>query len=89
MNDEINQAKNRHKRDKWRTFVKTLDHKLTSSRLWQTIKALDGKTEQTAENEAITFNGFQVSSPKQIVNRFNEQFTTSKLGRHSLPERLG
>ena len=38
---------------------------------------------QTAENEAITFNGSQVSSPKQIANRFNEQFTTSKLGRHN------
>ena len=82
-NDDINQAKNRHKCDKWRTFVETLDHKSTSSRLWRTIKALDGKSKQTAENEAITFNGSQVSSPKQIANRFNEQFTTSKLGKHN------
>ena len=66
MNDEINQAKNRHKRDKWRT-----------------IKTLDGKSTQTAEDKAITFHGSQVSSPKQIANRFNEQFTTSKLGRHN------
>ena len=84
MNVETNQAKNRHKRDKWRTFVETFDHKSTSSRLWRTIKAQDGKSKQTAENEAITFNGSQVSSPKQIANRFNEQFTTSKLGgRHN------
>ena len=83
MNDEINQAKNRHKRDKWRTFVETLDHKSAFSKLWRTIKTLDGKSTQTAENEAITFNGSQVSSPKQIANRFNEQFTTSKLGRHN------
>ena len=83
MNDEINQAKNRHKRDKWRMFVETLDHKSASSKLWRTIKTLDGKSTQTAENEAITFNGSQVSSPKQIANRFNEQFTTSKLGRHN------
>ena len=82
MNDEINQAKNRHKRGKWRTFVETLDHKSASSRLWRTIKTLDGKSKQTAENEAFTFNDSQVSSPKQIANRFNEQFTTSKLGRH-------
>ena len=72
MNDEINQAKNRHKRDKWRTFVETLDHKSASSKLWRTIKTLDGKSTKTAENEAITFNGSQVSSPKQIANRFNE-----------------
>ena len=33
----------------------------------------------------ITFNGsqLQVSFPKQIANRFNEHFTTSKLGRHN------
>ena len=83
MNDEINQVKNRHKRDKWRTFVETLDHKSASSKLWRTIKTLDGKSTQTDENEAITFNGSQVSSPKQIANCFNEQFTTSKLGRHN------
>ena len=34
MNDEIDQAKNRHKRDKWRTSVETLDHKFASSKLW-------------------------------------------------------
>ena len=60
-----------------------LDHKSASSKLWRTIKTLDGKSTQTAENEAITFNGSQISSPKQIANRFNEQFTTSKLGRHN------
>ena len=67
----------------WRTFVETLDPKSASSKLWRTIKTLDGKSTQTAESEAITFNGSQVSSPKQIANHFNEQFTTSKLGRHN------
>ena len=83
MNDEINQAKNKHKREKSKTFVETCDHKSAPSKLWRTIKTLDGKSTQTAENEAITFNGSQVSTPKQIANRFNEQFTTSKLGRHN------
>ena len=36
-----------------------------------------------AENEAITFDGSQVTSPKQIANYFNQQFTTSMLGRHT------
>ena len=39
--------------------------------------------EITRTNEAITFNDSQVSSPKQISNYFNRQFTTSKLGRHT------
>ena len=36
-----------------------------------------------AENEAITFGDIRVSTPKQIANYFNRQFTTSKLGRHN------
>ena len=39
--------------------------------------------ELMAENEAITFNGSSFSSSKQIAARFNQQFNTSKLGRHT------
>ena len=53
------------------------------SKLWRTIKAIHGKSPPNAENEAITFDDTQVSSPKQIANYFNRQFTTSKLGRHT------
>ena len=63
--------------DEWRQSVDTLDHKTDPSKLWRTIKAT--KT----ENEAITLDDTQVSSPKQIANYFNRQFTTSKLGRHT------
>ena len=50
---------------------------------WRTIKAIDGRSTPKAENEAITFDGSQVTSPKQIANYFNRQFTTSKLDRHT------
>ena len=40
-------------------------------------------TTPNAENEAITFDGSQVTSSNQIANYFNRQFTTSKLGRHT------
>ena len=66
--------------------METLDHKTDPSKLWRTIKAIDGKSSPKAENEAITFDDSQVSSPnsaKQFVNYFNRQFTTSKLGRHT------
>ena len=36
-----------------------------------------------AENEAITFNGISFSSSKQLATKFNQQFNTSKLGRHT------
>ena len=57
IKDKISQAKNKHKRYQWKTFVETLDHKTASSKLWRTIKTLDGKSTQMAENEAITSNG--------------------------------
>ena len=64
--------------------METLDHRTDPSKLWRTIiKAIDGKSPPKAENEAITFGDIQVSSPKQIANYFNRQFTTSKLGRHT------
>ena len=69
-------------RNTWRQFVETLDHRTDPSKLWRTIKAIDGKSPPKAENEAITFDDTQVSSPKQIANYFNRQFTTSMLGRH-------
>ena len=61
--------------------METLDHKIDLTKLWRTIKAIDGRSTPKAENEAITFDCSQVTSPKQIANYFNRQFTTSKLGR--------
>ena len=83
MNNEITRIKNEHKRQKWRQFVETLDHKTDPTKVWRTSKAIDGKSTTKAQNEAITFDGSQVSSPKQIANYFNRQFTTSKLDRHT------
>ena len=36
-----------------------------------------------AEQNAITFNGISFSSSKQLATKFNQQFNTSKLGRHT------
>ena len=68
MNDEITRTMNEHKRQrqKWRQFVETLDHKTDPTKLRRTIKAIDGRSTPKAENEAITFDGSQVTSPKQI-----------------------
>ena len=76
MNNDIARTTNEQ-------FVETLDHKTDPSKLWRTIKAIDVKSPPNAENEAITFDDSQASSPKQIANYFNRQFTTSKLGRHT------
>ena len=83
LNEEITRTTTAHKQAKWKQFVETMDHKTDSSKLWRTIKAIDGKSTTTAENEAIVFNEKPTSSPKDIANKFNKQFTTSKLGIHS------
>ena len=53
------------------------------SKLWRTVKAIYGKSSSNADNEAITVDYSQVSSPKPIANYFNSQFTNSKIGRHT------
>ena len=87
MNDEITKATSDHKRRQWREFVESIDHRTDSTKLWRTIKGIDGKSKQTAENEGITFTGRSHTSPKMIANSFNRQFTTSKLGKHSSSRR--
>ena len=72
-----------HKRKKWSDFVETMDQKTDVTKLWRTIKRIDGRAKREAENEAITFNGISFSSSKQLATKFNQQFNTSKLGRHT------
>ena len=72
-----------HKRQKWRDFVETMDQKTDVTKLWRTIKGIDGRAKREAENEPITFNGISLSSSKQLATKFNQQFNTSKLGRHT------
>ena len=59
----------------------------TTARDYAKLKGMDGKSKQMAENEGITFTGRSHTSPKQIANSFNRQFTTSKLGKHSSSRR--
>ena len=69
--------------EKWRDFVETMDQKTDLTKLWRTIKRIDGRAKRGAENEAITFNGISFSSSKQLATKFKQQFNTSKLGRHT------
>ena len=87
MNDEISKATLDHKRGQCREFVESIDHRTDSTKLWRTIKGIDGKSEQTTENEGITFTGKRHTSPRLITNSFNRQFATSKIGKHSSSRR--
>ena len=54
MNGEITKTTNEHRRQSWRRFLETLDHKSDPNKRWRTIKAIDGKSPPMAGNEAIT-----------------------------------
>ena len=79
LNKDIQKRICEHKRQKWRVFVENMDHKTDITKLWRTIKGIDGREKRTAENEAIFFNGISFSSSKQLADKFN----SSKLGSHS------
>ena len=72
-----------HKRKKLIDFIETMEQKTDLTKLWRTIKGIDGGAKRESENEAITFNGISFSSSKQLATKFNQQFNTSKLGRHT------
>ena len=59
-----------------------MDQKTDLTKLWRTIKGINGRAKRTAENEAITFNGISFSSSKQIAAKFNKQVNTAKLVIH-------
>ena len=60
-----------------------MDQKTDVTKLWRTIEGIDGRAKREAENEAITFHGISFSSSNQLATKFNQQFNTSKLGRHT------
>ena len=81
LNNDIQNRIYAHKRQT--DFVETLDQKTDVTKLWITIKGIDGRAKGEAENEAITINGISFSSSKQLATKFNQQLNTSKLGRHT------
>ena len=83
LNYDIQNRIYAHKRQTWRDFAETLDQKTDVTNVWRTIKGIDGRAKPEAENEAITFNRSSFSSSKQLAARFNQQFNTSKLRRHT------
>ena len=44
MNDEISKATSYHKKRQWREFAEIIDHRTDSTKLWRTIKGIDGKS---------------------------------------------
>ena len=55
LNYDIQNRIYAHQRQQFRDFVETLDQKTDVTKLWSTIKGVDGRVIHEAENEAFTF----------------------------------
>ena len=53
------------------------------TKLWRTIKGIDCKTTHQAGNEALTFNGTSLSTPKQLANIHTSSSQTRFVTRES------
>ena len=73
MNKKIRDLVEEHRREKWTEHLEKCDLRSGVKRLWNTIKTLSGNVKKTG-SQAITFEK-PVYDPKEIVNKFNQQYT--------------
>ena len=81
LNNRIQMIIRQSKSEKWRRFLATFDHRTDSTQLWKVIKALDNKI-QSRNNQPIKFRRKgkkkrTLTSPQDIANKFNKQFTST------------
>jgi hypothetical protein len=77
LNAEITEVISSDKRDKWHEHIATFDHHTNVSRLWRTVKDIDGRSAPPV-NCAIDFVGKVLSMPKKIAAGFNKLFTSPR-----------
>ena len=74
-NKEIQRIIAEDRRGKWMEFVEE-NKSLSTGKLWKAIKSICGKTNRPSNN-AITFNGQEVSKDYKIANKLNRHFANS------------
>ena len=85
LNLEITSDISLHKQNLWKVHLNAnWDHRHNTHTLWKTIHGLCNRAAPTPQNCTITFNKKIATSPKNIVNCFNKQFTNTKHGTHKL-----
>ena len=77
LNLEITSDISLHKQNLWKEHLNAnWDHRHNTHTLWKTIHGLSNRAAPTPQNCTITFNKI-ATSPKNIVNCFNKQFTNT------------
>ena len=84
---EIKRIRNEFARDKWRSFIDSLDRRTNPKRFWNVLKGLSGAKKHQPPNQPIRFNGKFYTKPSSISNRFNFQYTNLKTHKSSKKSR--
>ena len=80
LNLEITSDISLHKQNLWKEhFNANWDHRHNTHTLWKTIHGLSNRAAPTPQNCTITFNKKIATSPKNIVNCVDKQFTNTAL----------
>ena len=87
LGQEIKRIRNESARDKWRTFIDSLDRRSNPKRFWNVLKGLSGSKKHVPPNQPIRFNGKFYTKPTSISNRFNFQYTNLKTHKSSKKSR--
>ncbi|KAH7670011.1 hypothetical protein AAVH_42767 [Aphelenchoides avenae] len=74
LNAQITDTIASEKRAQWQSHVESIDFRKDASRLWRTIKSLDGKA-CNPPNGPVSFSGEQHARADRLANLFNKQYT--------------
>ena len=76
LNKDIENSIRLEKRDKWREFASSLVRRTPNTKIWKTIKQLNGRTAAAPPNAAIRFKSRAYHKPKAQATEFKKQYTT-------------
>ncbi|KAH7696225.1 hypothetical protein AAVH_36707, partial [Aphelenchoides avenae] len=74
LNAQITDAIASEKRAQWQAHVESMNFRKDASRLWRTIKSLDGKS-SNPPNSPVSFSGVQHARADRLADLFNKQYT--------------
>ena len=73
---EVRQARDEAKLEAWTDFVEDLENSDDVSKVWRTIKSLDGTPTSSAPNEALKHQGKTVTSNKAKADTFAKYYAS-------------
>jgi hypothetical protein len=77
LNQQIDEAIRVSSRQRWVDRVESSDHRVDSSKCWQLLKNLSGKSSRPPPNQPISFRGKTLTKAPGIASSFCKLFTST------------